>query len=442
MKIAIVEDDINMRKSLETAFKDYDEFEVKTFKNAKDALLNLDDSFNLVVTDINMPKMDGLELIKELDNKYEVIVITGNATLNKAIESLRLGVKDFLTKPFEIDTLIKAIKRTQKVLKFTNTHKQKDTSNNKNNLFNVVSQALKRPLFIAQKASTSDISILLLGESGVGKEVFANYIHQNSKRKDKPFIAINMAAIPETLIESELFGFVKGAFTDARHDKKGKFEEADGGTLFLDEIAEMPYATQSKLLRALQEQEITKLGSNKPIKVDIRVISATNKDLEERVKQGLFREDLYYRINTIPINIPPLRERKEEILEIANSILEDVSKKYEMPLKEFSQEAKELLLSYEWPGNIRELKSVCERATILSETNIITKDDHFIKEREGKKNINNLEKELILEALNSTSSVDEAYKLIGFTKNNFMKKLEQYGLSHIIQKQKDNNEKI
>ena len=380
MKIAIVEDDINMRKSLEIAMSDYKEFEIKTFRNAKEALKRLDDSFDLLITDINMPGMNGIELVKTLNGKYEVIIMTGNATLQRAIESIHLGVKDFLLKPFDIDTLIDAIRRENEVQQ---VKKQvvKTSIKKKSNGFLGKSKSLETVLSITEKASKTDASILLLGESGVGKEVFANHIHKTSPRAKKPFIAINMAAIPENLIESELFGFEKGAFTDASEAKTGQFELANGGTLFLDEIAEMPYGVQAKLLRALQEKEIRKLGSSKSIKIDIRIVSATNANLTDKINKGEFREDLYYRLNTIPISIPPLRDRKDEILQIAEAMCEINSKKYNFETKSFSAEAKEQLLSYSWPGNIRELISVIERAVILSDSSEITKDELYLQTR-------------------------------------------------------------
>jgi two-component system NtrC family response regulator len=309
MKIAIVEDDINMRKSLELALKD--EYEVVAFRNAIEALKKLDDSFDLVITDITMPRMDGIEFVKELNGKYEVIMMTGNATLNKAIESIRLGVKDFITKPFEIETLIEAIERSR-VIKQKSTNKKIEIPKT----FIANSASIKQVLDMASKVAKTDASVLLLGESGVGKEEFAKFIHENSNRKNAPFVAINMSAIPENLIESELFGYEKGAFTDATSQKIGLFESANGGTLFLDEIAEMPYHLQAKLLRVLQEKEMFRLGGTKPIKLDIRIISATNKNLKEFIENGKFREDLFYRLNTIPLNIPPLRERIDDIIPI------------------------------------------------------------------------------------------------------------------------------
>ena len=425
MKIAIVEDDVNMRKSLEISFNELEEYEIKTFKNARDALKNLDDSYELVITDINMPGIDGIEFIKELDGRYEVIVITGNATLSRAIESIRLGVKDFLTKPFEIDTLLAAIKRSKKAINFKKTHQIKQ--NNNDEFFSTISNSLKKPLDMAKKAAKTDASVLLLGESGVGKEVFASYIHKNSARNNQPFVAINMGAIPETLIESELFGYEKGAFTDAQKAKPGKFEEANNGTLFLDEIGDMPYHLQVKLLRALQEKEITRLGSTRAIKINIRLISATNSNIEQSIKDGNFREDLYYRINTIPIKIPPLRKRQEEILPIANSVLNEANKKYGLTKKHFSEEAKEMLLKYSWPGNIRELISACERAAILSENEIINKDDLFLEEREDKKTLEDMEKELIQEIFDECKGdIKESAKMYGTTQKEFEKKLKKY----------------
>jgi len=377
MKIAIVEDDINMRKSLEIAMDDYKEFEVVTFKNALDALKKLDLSFDLVITDINMPKMDGIEFIRTLNGRYEVIIMTGNATLSRAIESIQLGVKDFLLKPFDIDTLVHAIQREAKVQKAKKSVKQETSSEE----FLGTSPALKKALNIANKSAKTDASVLLLGESGVGKEVFASYIHKHSPRANKPFIAINMAALPENLIESELFGFEKGAFTDATEAKAGQFELANGGTLFLDEIAEMPYSVQAKLLRALQEKEIRRLGSSKSIKVDIRIISATNANLTCKIANKEFREDLYYRLNTIPLAIPPLRERRDEILPIAEAVCKSNANKYGFKTKSFSQEAKQELQEYNWAGNIRELISVVERAVILSETDEIQKEELFLDTR-------------------------------------------------------------
>lgn len=429
MKIAIVEDDINMRKSLEIAFSEKAEFEVVSFKNAKDALKKLDSSFELVITDLTMPGMDGLEFLRELDGRYEAIVITGNATLNKAIEAMRLGAKDFLQKPFEIETLETAIRRAQKVRKITAKGPARNEEPAKAEFFMVTSPALERPRQIALKAARTDAAVMLLGESGAGKEVFAGFIHFNSGRSEKPFVAINMAALPETLVESELFGFEKGAFTDAQASKPGRFEEASGGTLFLDEIAEMPIGLQAKLLRAIQEKKIRRLGSSKDIDIDVRVVAATNQNIHEAIREGRFREDLYYRLNTIEVAIPPLRERTEEILPIAEAVLMQVCEKYAFASKHFSPQAKEQLLSYRWPGNIRELISVCERAAILSDGDTITPDDLFIQGREGAKNVAGLEKELIKEALSAVNhDRAEAAKLLSMSQADLESKIAKHNL--------------
>ena len=278
---------------------DYDEFQIVSFKSAKDALPKLDDSFELIVTDINMPGMDGIEFVKVLEGKYEVIIMTGNATLQKAIDSIQLGVKDFLLKPFEIETLVKAIKRSHKIQEVVKKAPVKKTKKQcSSSSFAANSPALEKAVKMAEKAAKTDASILLTGESGVGKEVFSKFIHESSPRSKKPFIAINMAAIPDNLIESELFGFEKGAFTDAVQAKPGQFELADGGTLFLDEIGEMPYGVQAKLLRVLQEREVQRLGSQKTTKIDVRIISATNANLHKHIDEGEFREDLFYRYPT------------------------------------------------------------------------------------------------------------------------------------------------
>jgi DNA-binding NtrC family response regulator len=425
MKIVVVEDDINMRKSLEFALGEYSEFEIIAYKNATEALRKMPQDCDLVITDINMPGMDGLTFIKELNGKFEVIVITGNATLNRAIESVRLGVKDFLTKPFEIDTLVEAIKRSETIAKKS----RKKVTTIKNSNFLATSPVLERALNLAKRAAKTDATVLLLGESGVGKELFANYVHQNSLREKGPFVALNMAAIPENLLESELFGFEKGAFTDASSSKKGHFELANGGTLFLDEIGEMPISLQAKLLRALQEKEISPLGGSKPVKIDVRIVSATNANIQEKIKKGEFREDLYYRLNTIPVTIPPLKERTDEIEPIAIKTLERVCKEYDLNEKTFSKEAIKELKEYGWPGNIRELISVVERAAILSENEAISKDDLFLESRQTKDEIGKMEKNLIVEVLNSVNNdKEEACKILGFSLEILELKLKKYHL--------------
>ncbi|PAF41717.1 sigma-54 dependent transcriptional regulator [Helicobacter sp. 11S03491-1] len=438
MKIAIVEDDINMRKSLELFFNDNQDLEIVSFKNPKDALKSLDDSFELIITDINMPQMDGLEFLKVLDGRYEAIVITGNATLNKAIDSIRLGVKDFFQKPFKPELLLEAIYRTKKFIEFQKTHQetnlkspQKKALKQKHH-FIATSAALHEVQKIAQKVALTDASVLLLGQSGVGKEVFANFIHQNSPRHLAPFIAINMAAIPDHLLESELFGYEKGAFTDATTSKAGLFEVANGGSVFLDEIGEMPLGLQSKLLRAIQEKEITRLGGAKSIKIDVRFISATNAHIQKKVQNGEFREDLFFRLQTVPIYIPPLQERKEEILPLAQWKLESVLKQYGFAPKVFSEDAKNKMLSYEWYGNIRELLSVVERATILSEGKFIEEKDLFLESRNSKENtskIADLESELIREVCSDCrGDLERSAEVLGMKLDILKHKIAKYNL--------------
>ncbi|WP_122866618.1 sigma-54-dependent transcriptional regulator [Campylobacter showae] len=389
MNIVIVEDDINMRKSLEIALGEYDDLKIKSYKSAVEALKKMGEDVDLIITDINMPQMDGLEFIKRLDGKFDVIIMTGNATLNKAIESVRLGVKDFLTKPFDAQTLYEAIKRVEilrRKLPAASLKAAQSGSNLQANSTDFVasSPALANALNLASRVAKTDASAMLMGESGVGKELFAKFIHKNSPRKDGPFIAINMAAIPENLIESELFGFEKGAFTDASAMKKGQFELASGGTLFLDEIGEMPLNLQPKLLRAIQEREITRLGATKSVKIDVRIVSATNANLPAMISEGKFREDLFYRLNTVPVAIPPLRERKEEILPIAERFLKQSCEEFSLGAKSFSEAAVKELENYDFPGNIRELISVVQRAAILSEGEEIQPGDLFLQARSRK----------------------------------------------------------
>lgn len=389
MNIVIVEDDINMRKSLEIALGEYDDLKIKSYKSAIEALKKMGEDVDLVITDINMPQMDGLEFIKRLEGKFDVIIMTGNATLNKAIESVRLGVKDFLTKPFDAQTLYEAIKRIEILRRKLPAASLKAAQNGSNSQadsadFVASSPALANALNLASRVAKTDASAMLMGESGVGKELFAKFIHKNSPRKDGPFIAINMAAIPENLIESELFGFEKGAFTDALAMKKGQFELASGGTLFLDEIGEMPLNLQPKLLRAIQEREITRLGATKSVKIDVRIVSATNANLPAMISEGKFREDLFYRLNTVPVAIPPLRERKDEILPIAERFLKQSCEEFNLGAKSFSEAAVKELENYDFPGNIRELISVVQRAAILSEGEEIQPGDLFLQARSRK----------------------------------------------------------
>lgn len=430
MNIVIVDDDINMRKSLEFSLGKYKEFNIKSFKNAKDALKNIDDSCDLIITDIRMPDINGIEFLQRLDGRFEAIIITAYAEMDITIKALQLGiVKDFFIKSetLDIDLLVRAIKRTRTAKLVTSKVAKKPS-----NAINLDGENLSKIKNIALKSAKSDASVLLMGESGVGKEVFARFIHDNSNRMNMPFVAINMAALPENLLESELFGYEKGAFTDAINPKKGLFEVANGGTLFLDEIGEMPLPLQAKLLRALQEKEIMRLGGTKSIKIDVRFISATNANISDKIAKNAFREDLFYRLQTIPITIPPLRERKDEILSIAKSHLENIATHYNCGEKHLSKEAQDALLSYQWYGNIRELLSVIERAVVISEGKNITKDDLFLEHRIMKSQsskLDELECEFIKEALSQNgNNIEQTANMLGMDLKVLKSKLARFGL--------------
>lgn len=430
MNIVIVDDDVNMRKSLEMTLGKYDEFKITSFRNAKEALKRIDSiECDLIITDIKMPDIDGIEFLRRLGGKYDAIIITAYAEMNLTIEAVRLGiVKDFFIKThLDIDLLVRAIKRTRTAKAITSKVPQKPQGEIK-----MEGKNLEKVKNLALKSAKSDASVLLLGESGVGKEVFAKFIHANSARANAPFVAINMAALPENLLESELFGYEKGAFTDATAPKQGLFESANNGTIFLDEIGEMPLALQAKLLRALQEKEIMRLGGTKSIKINVRFISATNANLSDKIAKCAFREDLFYRLNTIPITIPPLRERKDEILSIAEAHKQKIATHYGLGKKELSKEAQEALLEYPWHGNIRELLSIVEGAVVLSEGEKITKDDLFLGHRNVKndtKGLDEMEREFIKEALAQQGGDEEkTADMLGMDKKVLKSKIARFGL--------------
>jgi len=329
---------------------------------------------DLVITDINMPEMGGLELLRRLHAsrpELPVVIITGHATVETAVSAMKLGAFDYLLKPFPVDIIVEIAARA-----FAAGMPKKDggpARENNNDAFKKrpivgTDPKLARVLQKAKSVASSKATVLILGESGTGKEMIARFIHDESKRREGPFVALNCAALPEGLLESELFGHEKGAFTGAIYAKKGKFELADGGTLLLDEIAEIPLHLQAKLLRVLQEEEVDRLGGKSPVKVDVHVVATTNRNLEESVKNGEFRQDLYYRLNVIPLTLPPLRERKDDIDRLAEYFIERFSRQYGKDVKKMSKASCRRFVQYGWPGNIREMENLVERAVLLSLT--------------------------------------------------------------------------
>jgi two-component system nitrogen regulation response regulator NtrX len=373
-KVLVVDDEINITKTIKEVLEDYG-FSVITLNEGDKTLsiLNIED-VDLVILDLLMPSIGGTDILKEIKKQFPlipVVIISGHGTISATVECIKLGAFDFIEKPISIDKLISTVNNA---IKFRDLESEKVAYWSEYRIIGE-SEHIKKILDFIDKVADSDASVLITGENGVGKEVVARLIHLKSPRRSEPFVDINCAAIPETLMESELFGYERGAFTGAVSSKKGKIEVANKGTLFLDEIAEMPLGLQSKLLRVLQEKVVYRLGSNKGIDVDVRFVFSTNKDLKTQIKEGAFREDLYYRINVIPIHIPPLRERKDDIVPIATYYLGEFSSKYGKKGIEFSNEVKDVFLKYSWPGNVRELKNIVERLVIMSKGGKITIGD-------------------------------------------------------------------
>jgi two-component system response regulator PilR (NtrC family) len=363
---------------------------VETASNGNEALaLIKDTSFDIILSDAKMPELDGIELLKSVrkvaENTY-VVIMTAFGTIDSAVEAMKIGAYDYISKPFKIDEIRILMKKIleEKALRQEVVHLRQEVSR-RYEFSNIIgkSQGMQDVFSLITKVAGGKSTILIHGSSGTGKELVAKAVHYNSPRKDRPFVAVNCSAIPETLLESELFGHVKGAFTGAMSNRSGLFEEADGGTLFLDEVGEISPAIQVKLLRVLQEREIKPVGGNESRSIDIRLITATNQDLQEQVKQGAFREDLYYRLNVIPINLPPLKDRAEDLPLLAKHFLKRYSKENDRLGITFSREALEACMNYHWPGNVREFENIIERAVILCKDNRITPDDlppHLLKE--------------------------------------------------------------
>lgn len=369
--ILIVDDQKNMRESLAIAFKRAG-YNVDSVENGENAVkLQGDNFYDLVMLDLKMEDMDGLEVlshIKQINLATEVIVMTAFGTIDSAIEAMRKGAYDYATKPFQLTDILSVVERALEKKRLTDkvANLQREIKD-KYKFDGVVgnSPVMMRVLNILMELANSESTVLITGESGTGKELIARAIHNNSRRSNKPFVVVNCGALPESLQESELFGHVIGSFTDAVKDKKGIFLEAQGGTLFLDEIGETSLSSQVKLLRFLQNGEIRRVGDNKPIFLDVRIIVATNKDLDEATKGGTFRKDLFYRLNVIRIHLPPLRERKEDIHVLVNYFVNKYSNKLEKKLPEITADAMLLLMNYSWPGNVRELENIIERAVTL-----------------------------------------------------------------------------
>jgi DNA-binding NtrC family response regulator len=377
VKILVVDDDSSIRNMLSIVLKNSG-YDAAAAESSESALKRLKaETFHLIISDIKMPGISGIELLKKIkviNPGIPVIMITAFASTNDAVEAMKLGAEDYITKPFNLDELKLIIEKSlyKKDIESENI-KLKSQLSDKEKFENIVgtSHQMLKIFELIGTVSQTDSTVLITGESGTGKELIARAIHNKSPRTDKEFISINCGALPENLLESELFGHTKGAFTDAYKDKEGLFEQADEGTLFLDEIAEMSQKMQVKLLRAIQERKIRRVGSNNEIKVDVRIISATNKDLGEEMKRGDFRSDLFYRLNVISIFIPPLRERKTDIPLLLNYFLKYYNKRFKRNLEGFEKEIPDLFMNYPWPGNIRELENFVERAVALEKSEYI-----------------------------------------------------------------------
>ncbi len=379
--IFIVDDELAISKLLTYWVKDKWQYDVEVFTNSEDALKKLNLKPDLVLMDIMLPGLNGLEALKKIkafDENLPVIMLSAQGSVEVAVESLRYGAYDYFPKPIEIQKLEPAIKNAIKNYDLSRELESlKENVKKEYSFDNIISADGKmQDVFkLVTKVLNNDITVLINGESGTGKELIARAIHYNGRRKDKQFIVINCASIPRELLESELFGHEKGSFTGAHQRKIGKFELADGGTLFLDEVGELEMLLQAKLLRVIQQKEFERVGGTELIKSDVRIISATNRDLKQAVEQKEFREDLYYRLNSFPIFIPPLRLRKGDILVLANHFISACNKKLDKNIKGFSKKALQLIYDYNWPGNIRELENTIERCIIITESDVIEVDD-------------------------------------------------------------------
>lgn len=450
--ILLIDDDKSFRRVIEYQLVE-EGYEVITADNGSIGLDILSNQkIDLVITDIRMPEMDGLELLKTLKEiSYDVIVIvvTAYGSIESAVEAMRLGANDYITKPVDKNELLLKVEKAFKFKDLLIENKTlREFLSGSFNFDNMIgkSSALKEVYEIVSQVAKTDSSILIQGESGTGKEVLAKAIHFNSLRNTKPFVVVNCGAIPENLLESELFGYKRGSFTDAITDKTGKFEAAEGGTIFLDEISEIPLKLQVKILRTLQDKEIDKIGELNPCKVDVRIIAATNQDLKKLVEEKQFRDDLYYRLSVIPISLPPLRERQGDIPLLAVNFLDKFAKLFGKNSINYDDEVIKVFCKYHWPGNIRELENLIHRLVVLCQGEIITKNDLPKELLEGKKSekldykvsipesgidLKILERDLIIQALIKKNwNQTQAAKLLNISRNSLIYSMQKYGIKH------------
>ena len=443
-RVLVVEDEDKLRRVIELQLESAG-FDVDQAGTAEDAL-RLADRADLVLTDLRLPGMDGLQLLAQLRRQNSltpVIVMTAFGSVEGAVEAMKTGAADFLLKPFSLDHLTTVIHKALEVRALRDENKKlREELGVRYEVHNLVgrSGAMQEIFATVMRVAPSRATVLLAGESGVGKDMIARAIHFHSPRRDKPFVKINCTALPENLMESELFGYEKGAFTGAVASKPGKFEQADTGTVFLDEIGDVPPAVQVKLLRVLQERELERLGSNKTKHIDVRVIAATNADLRVALENGTFREDLYYRLNVLPLNIPPLRERKEDIPSLTEHFARKIGRDMGRECR-IGEAAVRKLMSYDWPGNVRELENVIERSMVLCaaeqmEAGDIVLDSARARPPQGPApflpdgmNLDQYEQSIIREALKrAAGNKSQAARLLGITRNALRYRLSQMGM--------------
>lgn len=443
--ILVVDDEQKLRRVIEVHLNSAG-FEVEKANSAEDAL-KLADRADLVLTDLRLPGMDGLELLSRLraqNSHAPVIVMTAFGTIENAVEAMKSGAADFLLKPFSLDHLLTVINKALEVRALRDENRQLREELGKKYTFNNIigrSPLMQEIFATVSRVAPTRATVLLAGESGVGKDLIARAVHFHSPRRERPFVKINCTALPENLMESELFGYEKGAFTGANQSKPGKFEQADTGTVFLDEIGDVPASIQVKLLRVLQDREFERLGSNKTLHIDVRVIAATNQDLRAALEQGTFREDLYYRLNVVPIDIPPLRARKEDIPFLAEHFVKRQAPDCDSRVEEITDAAMKRLVEYHWPGNVRELQNVIERSLVLCPGTRLDAPDIKLEDNgrprgqpsegflpEGM-TLDQYEQDIIREALRrADGNKSHAARLLGLTRNALRYRLSQMGL--------------